>query len=79
MGDQLFDAAGDGGVVDAVALVHQPEWMYNFSVDTAHTYFVGDGQWLVHNQVIWFKRDHLNITQIPSLELVMHQQTAKAR
>ena len=23
--------------------------MYNLTVDTAHTFFVGDGQWLVHN------------------------------
>lgn len=23
--------------------------MYNFTVGTAHTYFVGDGEWLVHN------------------------------
>ena len=23
--------------------------MYNFTVDIAHTYFVGEGQWLVHN------------------------------
>lgn len=23
--------------------------MYNFTVATAHTYFVGEGQWLVHN------------------------------
>jgi hypothetical protein len=23
--------------------------MYNLSVDVAHTFFVGDGQWLVHN------------------------------
>ncbi|RMG96564.1 MAG: hypothetical protein D6706_10060, partial [Chloroflexi bacterium] len=23
--------------------------MYNFTVATAHTYFVGNGQWLVHN------------------------------
>lgn len=23
--------------------------MYNLTVDTAHTYFVGEGQWLVHN------------------------------
>jgi hypothetical protein len=23
--------------------------MYNLSVDTAHTFFVGEGQWLVHN------------------------------
>lgn len=24
--------------------------MYNLTVDEAHTFFVGDGQWLVHNQ-----------------------------
>jgi hypothetical protein len=23
--------------------------MYNLSVETAHTFFVGEGQWLVHN------------------------------
>ena len=23
--------------------------MYNLTVDEAHTFFVGDGQWLVHN------------------------------
>ena len=23
--------------------------MYNLTVDTAHTFFVGQGQWLVHN------------------------------
>ena len=27
----------------------QPQMMYNMTVATAHTYFVGDGQWLVHN------------------------------
>jgi hypothetical protein len=26
-----------------------PQTMYNFSVDTAHTYFVGNKSWLVHN------------------------------
>jgi hypothetical protein len=24
--------------------------MYNLTVDTAHTFFVGEGQWLVHNE-----------------------------
>jgi hypothetical protein len=24
-------------------------WVYNLTVDEAHTYFVGDGAWLVHN------------------------------
>ena len=26
--------------------------MYNFTVDEAHTYFVGEGEWLVHNACI---------------------------
>jgi hypothetical protein len=26
--------------------------MYNLTVDEAHTFFVGDGQWLVHNVCI---------------------------
>jgi filamentous hemagglutinin len=28
------------------------ERVYNFTVDEAHTYFVGDGQWLVHNTAL---------------------------
>ncbi len=29
--------------------VYKTQEMYNLTVDTAHTYFVGEGQWLVHN------------------------------
>ena len=29
--------------------VYETQEMYNLTVDEAHTYFVGDGQWLVHN------------------------------
>jgi hypothetical protein len=35
--------------VEAIEFVAQPQTMYNFTVATAHTYFVGEGQWLVHN------------------------------
>jgi len=37
------------GEVQSVEVIYQTQWMYNITVDTAHTYFVGDGQWLVHN------------------------------
>ena len=30
-------------------MVQQPQVMYNLTVAEAHTFFVGDGQWLVHN------------------------------
>lgn len=29
--------------------VHKPQRMYNLTVEGAHTFFVGDGGWLVHN------------------------------
>ncbi|MBI4492852.1 MAG: hypothetical protein HY690_08685, partial [Chloroflexi bacterium] len=40
---------GGFGIVHALALEHQPQRMYNLTVAGAHTFFVGDGQWLVHN------------------------------
>ncbi|MBI4493717.1 MAG: hypothetical protein HY690_13075, partial [Chloroflexi bacterium] len=40
---------GGFGIVHALALEHQPQRMYNLTVEGAHTFFVGDGQWLVHN------------------------------
>jgi hypothetical protein len=50
VGDQVRRVDGDYGTVEAVEVVYQAQSMYNFTIATAHTYFVGDGQWLVHNQ-----------------------------
>ncbi|MCP5099523.1 MAG: hypothetical protein GY943_28540, partial [Chloroflexi bacterium] len=49
IGDQIHDAAWGIGTVQAITFTTQPQTMYNFTVATAHTYFVGEGQWLVHN------------------------------
>jgi hypothetical protein len=49
VGDLVRRADGRYGMVEAITFVYQPQPMYNLTVDTAHTYFVGDGQWLVHN------------------------------
>ncbi len=46
LGDVVRSAAG---AVDALVLVASPQVMYNLTVAEAHTFFVGDGQWLVHN------------------------------
>lgn len=51
VGDELREADWEVGVVEEISFSFQPEVMYNFTVATAHTYFVGDGQWLVHNSV----------------------------
>ena len=37
------------GTVTGVERVEETQTMYNLTVDTAHTFFVGEGQWLVHN------------------------------
>jgi hypothetical protein len=37
-------------VVNFVQTLAKPATMYNLTVAQAHTYYVGDGQWLVHNQ-----------------------------
>ena len=35
--------------VTSVERIEETQTMYNLTVDTAHTFFVGEGEWLVHN------------------------------
>jgi hypothetical protein len=42
-------ANGGYGQVQSMVVVEQPQPMYNLTVETAHTYFVGHQRWLVHN------------------------------
>jgi len=49
VGEEVVQANGEYGLVESNITSIQTKWMYNLTVDTAHTYFVGDGQWLVHN------------------------------
>lgn len=49
IGDQIRQADGRTGTVWLRWNVHKTQEMYNLTVDTAHTFFVGEGQWLVHN------------------------------
>ena len=48
-GDRVRTADGGWGVVNSVAFDSDPAVMYNLTVATAHTFFVGEGEWLVHN------------------------------
>jgi hypothetical protein len=48
-GDEIRNAEWAAGTVEAIEFVAESQTMYNFTVATAHTYFVGEGQWLVHN------------------------------
>lgn len=48
-GMQIRQADGTTGIVWLKWNVRKTQEMYNLTVDTAHTFYVGDGQWLVHN------------------------------
>jgi hypothetical protein len=56
-GDVLQRANGSLGRVLEVKATARVERVYNFTVDRAHTYFVGENKWLVHNAdpcgVVW--------------------------
>ena len=55
-GEEVRKADDSYGVVENVEFVYQLQPMYNLTVATVHTYFVGDEQWLVHNDCdIFFK------------------------
>ena len=49
VGDEIRQADWKLGEVESIFFTVHPQRMYNFSVSIAHTYFIGDGQWLVHN------------------------------
>jgi len=49
VGEHVRQADGGAGVVRAIKVVQRPQVMYNLSVATAHTFFVGKQHWLVHN------------------------------
>jgi RHS repeat-associated protein len=51
-GDRIHRAFGGTGPVTSVMVARQPQVMYNLTVDTAHTFFVGENQALVHNSSI---------------------------
>ena len=48
-GMHIRQAKGDYKLVWLKWSVYKKQEMYNFTVNVAHTYFVGEGQWLVHN------------------------------
>ncbi len=47
--DRVREADGTPGTVQAVTVEQRTQAMYNLTVDGAHTFYVGEGQLLVHN------------------------------
>jgi hypothetical protein len=54
-GDRVRQADGTTGTVTSVRTVTETRQMYNLTVDTAHTFYVGEGRWLVHNTDCWVR------------------------
>jgi intein/homing endonuclease len=48
-GEMVKSADGRYGVVQAIVVRAKPQVMYNLTVHGDHTFFVGAGEWLVHN------------------------------
>ncbi|NWJ95890.1 MAG: hypothetical protein HXX20_08920 [Chloroflexi bacterium] len=49
IGEHIRKANGSSGEVQSLEFVRKPKVMYNLTVEQAHTFFVGEQQWLVHN------------------------------
>ncbi|NJL55701.1 hypothetical protein HC928_11220 [bacterium] len=45
----VLSATGTSGAVEALIPTDRAQRMHNLEVDAVHTYFVGVGQWVVHN------------------------------
>ena len=49
VGEHVPSASSGSGVIENVTWLRGPDQMYDLTVAEAHTFFVGDGGWLVHN------------------------------
>jgi hypothetical protein len=49
VGNEIRRADGEYGTVETIQFAATPQVMYNMTVADAHTYTVGDGEWVVHN------------------------------
>jgi hypothetical protein len=52
VGDRIQRADGGFGAVEGLRFKRHTQAMYNLTVSRAHTYFVGKGEWLVHNTCV---------------------------
>ncbi|CAG0936462.1 tRNA(Glu)-specific nuclease WapA [Thermoflexales bacterium] len=83
IGAHIQKADSSYGTVEAVGSAYGLKPMYNLTVDTAHTFYVGDGQWLVHNAnkkncSPYRGGPHNETTKPPNDKLESHHMPAKA-
>jgi hypothetical protein len=66
VGDEIRSARQQPRLVESIAFESTPSLMYNLTVEDAHTYFVGDGAWLVHNTCFDYRKTFFD--KYPHLE-----------
>ncbi|MCE7989405.1 MAG: hypothetical protein DYG89_50275 [Caldilinea sp. CFX5] len=78
VGDAVRQADGTTGIVQGVVVVQRSQPMYNLTVAVAHTFFVGEQQWLVHNvkcyRVEGVPNQRLNLDAAGNVTLVPKKQ-----
>ncbi|MEM7128871.1 MAG: RHS repeat-associated core domain-containing protein [Chloroflexota bacterium] len=73
VGNDVLNSNASTGNVESFAVVAVERWMYNITVSEANTFFVGYGEWLVHNScdeelIDDFLRNQGRIVEINPLE-----------
>jgi hypothetical protein len=53
IGAHILRSDGTSGEIERIGYKQSKEVMFNLTVDQAHTFFVGNEQWLVHNTCRW--------------------------
>src|SRR5690606_16527193 len=48
-GDAIVSLGGVYGIVDGIIIENTTQAMYDLTVEEVHTFAVGDGNWIVHN------------------------------
>ncbi|NJL57244.1 hypothetical protein HC928_20470 [bacterium] len=76
IGERVLRADGGYGTVEAITVSADVQPMHNLEVDAVHTYFVGDGQWVVHNGCLLVAYHGTTTDQVESLKLGVQPTTS---
>jgi hypothetical protein len=50
VGDAILSLGGVYGAVDSILIENRTQTMYDLTIEEVHTFAVGDGDWVVHNE-----------------------------
>jgi hypothetical protein len=74
IGNEIASLDGSNGTVEAIVVEARTEIMYDLTVEEVHTFAVGQGEWMAHNQDLIYDKNGLIIGirgQIPKTGMVL--------